>query len=221
MFCQNCGNEMNDGAVFCNQCGKPVTGGSSNTQENEEFQERLYTFKNVPDSQSLMAVIKGGEAVFGITEDMLVTQEEKKYQNKVMGIPYNEIKSFEIKDKFSTGIIIADVFALLLSLGIMLGMDVLVGLVCVVISIIIFVVMAKKSVFTVNVSDGRRLKVTLKQIGKDKINDKNRFINDLNSMISKAPTLQNITKAQSQIIIGYTKADWKSVASDIFDNLTG
>ena len=46
---------------------------------------------------------------------MLVIQEEQKHQNKVMGIPYNEIKFFDMKNKIIIGMLIGTIFCLLLS----------------------------------------------------------------------------------------------------------
>ena len=34
-------------------------------------------------------------------------------------------------------------------------------------------------------------------------------------MTSQNPALQNISKQQSKIVIGFTKADWKKAVSDV------
>ncbi|MDE5620170.1 MAG: hypothetical protein K2I80_06585 [Ruminococcus sp.] len=69
-----------------------------------------------------------------------------------------------------------------------------------------------KAVFVIDVADERKFKFKLKRISKNKQKDKVNFISNLNNMISNTQTLQNITKNQIAIKIGYTQVDWKSVA---------
>lgn len=234
MFCRNCGKELKDDWVFCDECGSRINPSSEQEnggQSDNAFQEKEYDFKtffasggspNILDLIFMIPkVIKGVDMRFFVCKNMLIILQKQKYQDKVTAIPYNEIQSFEMKNKFS---ILALIFMVILaSFIIWLMLDIeeafLIMLILLIFIVIFLGSFILNSQVKIKVSDGRKFYFSLKRIKKKNESLKNEFVSEINKMTSQNPALQNISKQQSKIVIGFTKADWKEAISDVVDHI--
>lgn len=212
MNCRNCGNELRDGALFCNQCGTPVnedTPVEEPVPVAEKNEERTYKFKNLPKGTwNVWDILFSGEASFCVTYDKLVIREETAIDNidKVTSIPYNEIVSFKFRLRFSIWMIIVAVFMSCLMISWLDDDDIFYGLLSIPV-ILICLINAVHPVFTVDVSDGRRIKIKLRRTGRKLKKEKENFIADLSKTLNGTYVLQNVKKSQSCIKVSREKRD--------------
>lgn len=237
MFCNNCGKELKDDWVFCDECGCRInlsseqTGIDNSSQSDNAFQEKEYVFKTFfsgggkPDIFDLILMIpktiKGIDMKFFVCENMLIVRQKMKYQDKITGIPYNEIQSFEVKNKFSILSLIGlfAFAAIIISIMVAFAETFLLFLIVLVFTVIYIGITILNTKIKIKVSDGRKFTFTLKRIGSKKQSLKDEFVSEITKMTSQNPTLQNISKQQSKIVIGFTKADWKEAISDVVDDI--
>lgn len=213
-LCKKCNAELKNGALFCNRCGTSV---------NEHFQEKTYKFKQYIFNENIIKTITGEEISFKLTNHMMVINQVEKYQNKITVIPYNEIKSFKIKNKVNfISFLLAPLcwgFGLFL-----LSFDevtLLLTLLFFVMGVLCIFVAPFYAIFSINFSYGKKQVFTLKRINKKQLATKEMFVNDLNNRLSSTETLSNITKKQSKIKIGYTNTKISDIAIDLAGKFFG
>lgn len=237
MFCIKCGKELKDDWVFCDECGHRINPlpeqENNNGHSDNAFQEKEYVFKTFftpsgrPDILDLIfmipKIIKGVDMNFFVCQDMLVIREKLKYKNRIRGIPYNEMQSFEVKNKFSILSLTAMVaFTAFIIWLMQLAPDYfLIFLIMLVFFCIYFSVFMLNTQVKIKVSDGRKFTFTLKRIRSKNKTRKDEFISEVGKMIAHTTVLQNITKQQSKIVIGFTKENSKEVISDAVGDIIG
>ena len=213
-ICKKCKTELKNNALFCNRC---------ETSVNEPFQDKTYNFRQYTLTENIMETIKGREIRFQLTDNMLVIIQEVKYQNKITVIPYNKIKSFELKNKINfVSFLLAPLCwacglwclslaeeALLVTLALFL-----IGILCI-------LILPFYATFCINLSYGKKMFFNLKRINQKQLETKEMFVNDLNARINNTETLLNITEKESKIKTGYTKVKISEIAQDLIDKFLG
>ena len=209
--CKKCGAKLKNGAIFCNKCGVSVT---------KPLEEKIYTFKEYTIDQKIKNTIQGKDIIFMLSEHMLAINQEVKFTNKITVIPYNEISSFEIKNKVNfVSFIMAVVF---FTVGFwMLKFDddeILIGaLILFAMGILSIVLLPFYTQIRINMVYGKKMFYTLRRIGKKHRGDKETFVNDFTQRLNKTEKLTGITKEQTKINIGYTAIRLSEIVSEISD----
>lgn len=238
MFCRNCGKELKDDWIFCDECGIRINPSSEqgNGAQYNAFREKEYNFKTFfaptegnPGMIDLIfmipKIIKGVDMKFFVCENMLVILQKQKYNYKVTAIPYNEIQSFEMKNKFSIlTLIFMIIFAVIIIKLMFAFLETFLILFILLIFLMVYMgIFIFTSQIKIKVSDGRKFYFSLKFIKKKNKSLKNEFVSEINKMTSQNPALQNISKQQSKIVIGFTKENLKGMildaAGDILDEI--
>lgn len=209
-LCRKCKAELKNNALFCSKCGTSV---------KESFQDTIYNFRQYTLSENMMETIKGREIRFQLTDNMLVIIQEVKYQNKITVIPYNEIKSFELKNKINfVSFLLAPLCWACGLWFLSLTEEALLGtLALFLIGILCILILPFYATFCINLSYGKKMFFNLKRINQKQLETKEMFENDFNERLRNTETLMNITKNQSKVKVGYTKIEVSEVVNDFID----
>jgi uncharacterized membrane protein YvbJ len=78
MYCDNCGNKLNDNSKFCDKCGKKIELVNTNKEDITEIKlpDKKYDFIKIKQLGSInMVQIK---TVINMIEDEIIIDEQKK-----------------------------------------------------------------------------------------------------------------------------------------------
>lgn len=212
MFCKNCGNEIKEGVKFCSKCGTPI--GVIQTSENQEVPQaavsssqtvgHTYTFKNNPNTRSIIRYIKGGQVIFKFDEDKFSWQRELQYDEEVISVPYYLINDFKFENKVSVGMVLTGIFALICGLICFvsdLGFE---GFLLLLLGAFVLIRISVNTCFFISLKDGNKYKVKLRKIRKDKIDNQKQMTSLLETQIRNA---KNTGEAVQKYRTGATVGD--------------
>lgn len=208
MFCKNCGNEMKDGVKFCGKCGNSIDMDSpvqtTPAPTDSQAVGKTYTFKNNPNTRSIIRYVKGGQVIFKFGEDKFSWQRELQYDEEIISVPYYLIDNFKFENKVSVGMVSTGIFALFCSLMCFLSGFVFQGFCLLILGAFVLIRISINTCFFMSLKDGSQYKVKLRKIRQNKMNDKEQMTSLLESQIRNA---QNTGEAVQKYRTGATVGD--------------
>ena len=219
MFCKNCGNEIKDGVMFCSNCGEKASFSAqteNNAEPNAGAENQTYSFKIFPrGSNSIFKMIQSWrgayKADFTLKEHRLLVLKTDNFGETVYSVPYYLIKSCDVIEKLSVGMVISFVFAGLMALALLTTDPFLAILVLLLMVAIFFIYGIKKTVFSLILNDGNTVKMKIMKIKKNKITDKQNFLNAVNARIKSAVNTGDVFEtAATELTVGDIRNGIKS-----------
>lgn len=231
MFCKNCGNEIKDGVMFCSNCGEKASF-SAQTENIAELnagaENQTYSFKIFPrGSNNIFKMIQSWrgsyKADFTLKENRLLVIKTDNFGETVYSVPYYLIKSCDIIEKLSVGMVISFVIAGLMALALLTTDPFLGILVLLLMAAIFFIYGIKKTVFLLILNDGNTVKIKMMKIKKNKIPDKQNYLNAVNVRIKSAVNTRDVFEtAATELTVGDirngVKSDEKKALVDSIKN---
>ncbi len=207
MFCKKCGNEIKDGVKFCAKCGTAVNSvlpvQATPVSTGSQAIGNTYTFKNTPNTRSVIRYIKGGKVIFKFDKDNFSWQRELQYDEEIISIPYYLVNNFKFENKVSIGMILTAIFAFICGFACILSEFVLEGFGLMILSIAVSIFFSVNTCFFLFLKDGSKYKVKLRKIRKNKMNDRDQMIAALESQIRNAQnTGDSVQKCRTGATVG-------------------
>ncbi|RQN09836.1 zinc ribbon domain-containing protein [Clostridium butyricum] len=98
MYCDNCGNKLNDNSKFCDKCGKKIELVNTNKEDITEIKlpDKKYDFIKIKQLGSInMVQIK---TEINMIEDEIIIDEQKKYVHFISGNKKNNHVKVKVID---------------------------------------------------------------------------------------------------------------------------
>ncbi len=220
MFCKNCGNEIKDGVMFCSNCGEKADLSSAQAENKSELnagnENQTYSFKIFQRGTNsifkMIQSLKGAyKADFTLKENRLLVIKTDNFGETVYSVPYYLIKSCDVIEKMSVGMVISFIFAGLIALALLTTDAFLAILVLLLMAAIFFIYGIKKTIFSLILNDGNTVKIKMMKIKKNKITDKQNFLNAVNARIKSAVNTGDVFEtAATELTVGDIRNGVKS-----------